>query len=71
VPNTDTLTKAKSALQLVHARASPYVKRRHRVGGLMLANSTAVRHIFDRTLGLYDRLMERKVSWVHRAKSDH
>jgi hypothetical protein len=31
------------------------------VGGLMLANSTAVRHIFDRTLGLYDRLMERKV----------
>ncbi len=45
----------------MHARASPYVARRHRVGGLMLANSTAVRHIFDRTLGLYDRLMERKV----------
>ena len=45
----------------MHARASPYVERRHRVGGVMLANSTAVRHIFDRTLGLYDRLMERKV----------
>lgn len=33
------------------------------MGGLMLANSTAVRHIFDRTLGLYDRLMERKVTF--------
>lgn len=51
----------------MHARASPYVQQRHRVGGLMLANSTAVRHIFDRTLGLYDRLMERKVTCSDRS----
>lgn len=30
----------------------------------MLYNNTSVRHIFDRTLGLYDRLMERKVEML-------
>ena len=42
-------------------RPSPYVPQQHRCRGLLLANSTGVRHIFDRTLGLYDRLMERRV----------
>lgn len=51
-------------MQLVKARASPYVKSQHRVSGLMLYNNTSVRHIFDRTLGLYDRLMERKVEML-------
>jgi tubulin gamma len=43
------------------ARASPYVATPHRCSGLMLANHTSIRHLLDRTLRHYDKLMERKV----------
>ncbi len=33
----------------------------HRVAGLSLANHTSVRHLLDRTLRAYDKMMERKV----------
>ena len=46
--------------QVVVAKGSPYVAAAHRVSGVLLSNSTAVRHIFDRTLGTYDLLMQRK-----------
>ena len=47
------------------ANPSPYVSEPHRVSGVLLSNSTAVRHIFDRTLGTYDLLMQRKVFLLH------
>lgn len=49
-------------LQVALARASPYVATPHRVSGLMLANHTSIRHLLDRTLRQYDKLMERKVT---------
>lgn len=48
--------------QVALARASPYVITPHRVSGLMLANHTSIRHLLDRTLRQYDKLMERKVT---------
>ena len=48
-------------LQVALARASPYVATPHRCSGLMLANHTSIRHLLDRTLRHYDKLMERKV----------
>lgn len=52
-------------LQVALARASPYVATPHRCAGLMLANHTSIRHLLDRTLRHYDKLMERKVPLSH------
>ena len=47
------------ALQVALSRKSPYVKSAHRVSGLMLANHTSIRHLFNRTLQQFDKLFKR------------
>ena len=42
------------------SRKSPYAPTAHRVSGLMLANHTSVRHLFNRCISQFDRLMKRK-----------
>jgi len=42
------------------SRKSPYAPSAHRVSGLMLANHTSIRHLFNRTLGQFDKLIKRK-----------
>ena len=41
------------------SRKSPYVRSAHRVSGLMLANHTSIRHLFNRTLSQFDKLFKR------------
>ncbi|EFN59947.1 hypothetical protein CHLNCDRAFT_29164 [Chlorella variabilis] len=41
------------------SRKSPFVKSAHRVSGLMLANHTSIRHLFNRTLSQFDKLFKR------------
>lgn len=48
------------ARQVALSRQSPYLKTGHRVSGLMLANHTSVRHLFNRCLSQYDKLSKRK-----------
>ncbi len=47
-------------MQVALSRQSPYLKTAHRVSGLMLANHTSVRHLFNRCLSQYDKLSKRK-----------
>ena len=47
-------------LQVALSRKSPYAPSAHRVSGLMLANHTSIRHLFNRTLGQFDKLIKRK-----------
>ena len=42
------------------SKKSPYLQTGHRVSGLMLANHTGVRHLFDRSISQFDRLSKRK-----------
>lgn len=42
------------------SRKSPYAPTAHRVSGLMLANHTSVRHLFNRCISQFDRLIKRK-----------
>lgn len=42
------------------SRKSPYAPTAHRVSGLMLANHTSVRHLFDRCIAQFDKLIKRK-----------
>lgn len=42
------------------SRKSPYTKSGHRVSGLMLANHTSIRHLFNRTISQFDKLFQRK-----------
>ena len=46
--------------QVALSRKSPYAPSAHRVSGLMLANHTSIRHLFNRTLGQFDKLIKRK-----------
>ena len=46
--------------QVVLSRKSPYAPTAHRVSGLMLANHTSVRHLFDRCISQFDKLIKRK-----------
>ena len=46
--------------QVALSRKSPYAPTAHRVSGLMLANHTSVRHLFNRCISQFDRLMKRK-----------
>ena len=39
------------------SKKSPYIQSAHRVSGLMLANNTSVRHLFNKVLRDYDKLM--------------
>ena len=51
---------ARSPAQVALSRKSPYAPTAHRVSGLMLANHTSVRHLFNRCISQFDRLMKRK-----------
>ena len=42
------------------SRKSPYLPSSNRVSGLMVANHTSIRHLFNRCLGQFDKLMKRK-----------
>jgi tubulin gamma len=46
-----------AGLQVALARRSPYVSSAHRVSGLLLANSTSVRHLFNKIVRDYDKLI--------------
>jgi len=46
-----------AGLQVALARRSPYVASAHRVSGLLLANSTGVRHLFNKIVRDYDKLI--------------
>ncbi len=48
------------ARQVLLSRKSPYAPTAHRVSGLMLANHTSVRHLFDRCIAQFDKLIKRK-----------
>jgi len=45
-----------ASIQVALSRSSPYVKSSHRVSGLMLANHTSIRHLFNRTLSQFDKM---------------
>jgi len=51
---------ARAGGQVALSRKSPYAPSAHRVSGLMLANHTSIRHLFNRTLGQFDKLIKRK-----------
>ena len=51
---------ARPPVQVALSRKSPYAPTAHRVSGLMLANHTSVRHLFNRCISQFDRLMKRK-----------
>eukprot|EP00208_Stichococcus_sp_RCC1054_P001237 CAMPEP_0206150194 /NCGR_PEP_ID=MMETSP1473-20131121/38170_1 /ASSEMBLY_ACC=CAM_ASM_001109 /TAXON_ID=1461547 /ORGANISM="Stichococcus sp, Strain RCC1054" /LENGTH=437 /DNA_ID=CAMNT_0053547687 /DNA_START=1933 /DNA_END=3247 /DNA_ORIENTATION=+ len=57
---TFAASRPHNTLQVLVATGSPYVPPPHRVSGLLLSNSSAMRHVFDRTLSTYDLLMQRK-----------
>lgn len=46
-----------AGLQVALARRSPYVSSAHRVSGLLLGNSTSVRHLFNKIVRDYDKLI--------------
>ena len=46
-------------MQVALSRKSPFLKSAHRVSGLMLANHTSMRHLFNRSLAQYDKLFKR------------
>ena len=48
------------AVQVALSKKSPYAQSAHRVSGLMLANHTSIRHLFNHCLSQYDKLMKRK-----------
>ena len=58
------------AMQVALSKKSPYLPTAHRVSGLMLANHTGVRHLFDRSIGAFDRLMRRK-AFIDNYKASH
>ncbi|RMZ57183.1 hypothetical protein APUTEX25_004017 [Auxenochlorella protothecoides] len=49
-----------ASIQVALSRKSPYTKSGHRVSGLMLANHTSIRHLFNRTISQFDKLFQRK-----------
>jgi hypothetical protein len=49
-----------ASIQVALSRSSPYVKSSHRVSGLMLANHTSIRHLFNRTLSQFDKMYKKK-----------
>ncbi len=49
-----------ASIQVALSKKSPYMASANRVSGLMLANHTSIRHLFNRCLAQYDKLMKRK-----------
>jgi tubulin gamma len=54
------ITWGPASIQVALSRKSPYVKHAHKVSGLMLANHTGIRHLFDRALKNFDTLYSKK-----------
>ena len=48
-----------ASIQVALSRKSPYVHSPHRVSGLMLANHTSIRDLFQRICNQYDKLRKR------------
>jgi hypothetical protein len=46
-----------ASIQVALSKKSPYVTSAHRVSGLMLANHTSVRHLFNKIMRDYEKLM--------------
>ena len=46
--------------QVALSKKSPYAPSAHRVSGLMVANHTSVRHLFQRCIAQFDKLIKRK-----------
>eukprot|EP00879_Flechtneria_rotunda_P001035 GHRR01001172.1.p1 GENE.GHRR01001172.1~~GHRR01001172.1.p1 ORF type:complete len:465 (+),score=106.02 GHRR01001172.1:176-1570(+) len=46
-----------ASIQVALSKKSPYVQSAHRVSGLMLANNTSIRHLFNKIMRDYDKLM--------------
>lgn len=49
-----------ASIQVALSKKSPYVQTAHKVTGLMLANHTSIRHLFNRCLSQYDKLIRRR-----------
>lgn len=49
-----------ASVQVALSRRSPFARSAHRVSGLMLANHTSIRHLFNRTIGQFDKLFARR-----------
>lgn len=61
VPPRYTLLPSLAPLsQVALSKKSPYVTTSHRVSGLMLANHTSIRHLFNKVLKDYEKLMGAK-----------
>jgi tubulin gamma len=43
--------------QVALSKKSPYVQTSHRVSGLMLANHTSIRHLFNKIMRDYEKLI--------------
>lgn len=43
--------------QVALSKKSPYVSTSHRVSGLMLANNTSIRHLFNKIMRDYEKLI--------------
>ncbi|MFY7894756.1 MAG: hypothetical protein ACOVP8_00885, partial [Phycisphaerales bacterium] len=56
---------APPSIQVALARCSPYVKHHHRVSGLMLANHTAIAHVFAQICREYDKMRAKKANLNH------
>jgi len=56
----DKCPKYDIVVQVALSKKSPYAQSAHRVSGLMLANHTSIRHLFNHCLSQYDKLMKRK-----------
>lgn len=48
-----------ASVQVALSRRSPYLKTENRVSGLLLANHTSIRTLFERTVKQYDKLRKR------------
>lgn len=46
-----------ASVQVALSKKSPYVTSAHRVSGLMLANHTSIRHLFNKIMRDYEKLM--------------
>ena len=58
-------------MQVALSKESPYVASAHRVSGLMLANHTSIRHLLNKCIEQYDKLMKRKVGAARGARWTH
>ena len=54
------ITWGPASIQVALSQKSPYVPSTHKVTGMMLANNTSIRHIFDSQRKDYNHLMSRK-----------